>query len=161
MFGNTGAAFTAIGALISVYGYLSANMLAVPRITFALAEHGDFPRIFAAVHSRFRTPYFSIVVFAVLTWLFALLGSFSWNVTLSAVARLFYYGLVCAALPMLRRKTSEAPGFRLAGGNYFAAAGVLICGVLITQVNLGGFLILGGAVLAALVNWLWVRRGRQ
>jgi amino acid transporter len=41
-----------------VVGYLSANMLGVPRITFALAENGDFPSVFAAIHSRFRTPMF-------------------------------------------------------------------------------------------------------
>ncbi len=81
-----------------LYGYLSANILGVPRITFALAENGDFPAIFAAIHPRFRTPYVSILAFALLSWLLALLGSFTWNATLSAVARLLYYGLVCAAL---------------------------------------------------------------
>jgi amino acid transporter len=158
MFGRAGAAFITIGALISVYGYLSANLLAVPRITFALAERGDFPRVFAAVHPRFRTPYFSIVVFSAITWLLALLGSFSWNLTLSAVARLFYYGLVCAALPVLRRRQPGAAMFRLPGGNYLALAGVLICLVLITQVDLSGSIILMAMLVIAFLNWLWVRR---
>ncbi|HLO06829.1 MAG TPA: APC family permease, partial [Terriglobales bacterium] len=108
VFGSGGAAFVSVGALVSVVGYLSANMLGVPRITFALAENGDFPSIFAAIHSRFRTPYFSILAFALLSWLLALFGSFTWNATLSAVARLLYYGLVCAALPVLRRKQPGA-----------------------------------------------------
>ncbi len=47
--GHGGAVFVTVGALISVYGYLSANMLGVPRITFALAENGDFPAVFAAI----------------------------------------------------------------------------------------------------------------
>jgi amino acid transporter len=135
--GRGGAAFVSVGALISVYGYLSANMLGVPRITFALAENGDFPPIFAAIHPRFRTPYVSILAFSLLSWLLALLGSFTWNATLSAVARLLYYGLVCAALPVFRRKQPEAALFRLPGGNYFAVLGAGICVVLITGVNLG------------------------
>ena len=61
--GRGGAALVAVGALVSMYGYLSANMLSVPRITFAFAEEGDFPRIFGTVHPRFHTPYFSIIVF--------------------------------------------------------------------------------------------------
>jgi len=73
--GGAGPALIAIGALVSTYGYLSANMLAVPRITFALAECRDFPSVFASVHRRFHTPYFSILVFAALTWLLALLGT--------------------------------------------------------------------------------------
>ena len=156
--GRGGAAFVSVGALISVYGYLSANMLGVPRITFALAENGDFPSIFAAIHPRFRTPYVSILAFSLLSWLLALLGSFTWNATLSAVARLLYYGLVCATLPVFRRKQPEAALFRLPGGNYFAVLGAGICVVLITGVNLGGSLILLATALVALVNWVLVRR---
>jgi amino acid transporter len=115
-FGHGGAAFVSVGALISVYGYLSANILGVPRITFALAENGDFPSIFAAIHPRFRTPYVSILAFALLSWLLALLGSFTWNATLSAVARLLYYGLVCAALPVLRRRQLERQCFAFPEG---------------------------------------------
>jgi len=161
IFGNAGAVFIAIGALISVYGYLGANLLAVPRITFALAERGDFPLIFAAVHPRFRTPYFSILVFAILTWLLSLLGSFSWNVTLSAVARLFYYGLVCAALPVLRKRQPGAAMFYLPGGRVLAVIGVAICLGLITQVDRGGSIIVAAMLAIAFVNWLVVRNRAQ
>ena len=155
--GPGGAAFVTVGALISVYGYLSANILGVPRITFALAENGDFPAIFSAIHPRFRTPYFSILAFALLSWLLALLGTFTWNATLSAVARLLYYGLVCAALPVLRRKQPGAALFRLPGGTFFGVLGAGICLALITGVNLSGSLILLATAVVALVNWLVVR----
>jgi APA family basic amino acid/polyamine antiporter len=151
------AVFVTIGALVSVYGYLSANILGVPRITFALAENGDFPAIFSAVHPRFRTPFVSILAFSLLSWLLALLGTFTWNATLSAVARLLYYGLVCAALPVFRRKQPDAALFRLPGGTYLAVLGAGICLALITGVNLGGSLILLATALVALVNWLVVR----
>ena len=61
IFGREQRAAIASGALISIYGYLGANMLHTPRLTFALAERGDFPRFFAAVHPKFRTPHVSIV----------------------------------------------------------------------------------------------------
>ena len=161
VFGNGGAAFVSVGALVSVVGYLSANILGVPRITFALAENGDFPSIFAAIHPRFRTPYVSILAFALLSWLLALLGSFTWNATLSAVARLLYYGLVCAALPVLRRKQPGAAMFRLPAGTLFAVLGAGICAVLITGVNLSGSLILLATALVAMLNWLLVRNRRS
>ena len=158
--GPDGAAFVSVGALVSVYGYLSANLLGVPRITFALAENGDFPSIFAAIHPRFRTPYVSILAFAVLSWLLALFGSFTWNATLSAVARLLYYGLVCAALPIFRCKQPGAAMFRLPDGTFFAVLGAGICMVLVAGVNLSGSLILLATALVALVNWLLVRKKR-
>jgi APA family basic amino acid/polyamine antiporter len=155
--GSKGAALVAIGALVSCYGYLSAKVLAVPRVTFALAEAGDFPGWFAAIHPRFRTPYFSVLVFAFLIWLLALFGNFSWNLTLSAVARLFYYAVGCAALPVLRKKQPEVERFRLPGGTPFAVLGVVICLVLITRVDLSGSIILVATIVVALINWFWVR----
>ena len=156
--GNPGARLVAIGALVSIYGYLSAKLLGMPRVTFALAEGGDLPRVFAAVGRRFHTPWFSILVYASAVWGLGLVGSFAWNVTLSVVARLFYYGVVCAALIALRRKQRRAAGFRLPGGPVWAVLGVLITLVLATQVDLSKSLILGVAVAAALLNWAWATR---
>jgi len=156
--GSGGAALTAAGALFSIYGYLSGNILATPRITFALAERGDFPSVFALVHPRFRTPYFSILVFALLVWLLALFGSFAGNATLSAGSRLFYYGVVCAAVPVLRRKMPEPPLFHLRGGTLLGIVGVLICAGLLTQIEYDKSLILLAAVAVAFFNWLAVHR---
>lgn len=155
--GQGGAALIAVGALFSVYGYLSGNILATPRVTFALAERGDFPPVFALVHKRFHTPYFSIFVFALLVWVLALVGSFTWNVTLSAGSRLFYYGVVCAALPVLRRKQGPAL-FRVPGGTWIALLGVMICVGLLTRIDYSKSLILLAAVAVALLNWLLVRK---
>ena len=155
--GRGGAALVAIGALISFYGYLSAKILGVPRVTFALAEAGDLPAWFASVHRRFLTPHVSILVFAFFVWLLALGGSFSWNLTLSAVARLFYYGVGCAALPALRRKQPGSALFRLPAGNILAPFGVLICVVLVTRVDHSQSEILIATILIAMLNWVIVR----
>jgi amino acid transporter len=159
--GPVGAALVAVGALISFYGYLSAKILAMPRVPFALAEQGDFPKLFAVVHRRFHTPYVSILAFAALVWGFALLGEFKWNVTLSAVARLLYYGVGCAALPILRRKQPEGALFRLPAGDFFAVAGMLLCFILVTRVDFGQSLILVATVALAFLNWIVVSRKRS
>ena len=158
--GPTGAALVAIGALISFYGYLSAKILAMPRVPFALAEQGDFPKAFAAVHSRFHTPYVSILVFAAMVWGLALVGDFKWNVTLSAVARLLYYGVGCAALPILRRKPLEDAKamFHLPAGNFFAGLGIILCLILVTRVDFGQSLILIATIALAAINWAIVAR---
>ena len=155
--GHAGAVLIALGALIAVFGNLTANLLGVPRITFALAEQGDFPAIFAAVHPRFRTPYVSICAFALLLWLFALVGNFTWNAVLSATGRLIYYGAICIAVPVLRKKFPGAAQVRIPGGLWLAGMGLLICVVLMTQVNRGGGLILLATSIVAALNWLLVR----
>jgi basic amino acid/polyamine antiporter, APA family len=159
--GNRGARLVAIGALISIYGYLSAKLLGMPRLTFALAKAGDLPHVFASVGRRFHTPWFSILFFGAAVWGLAIMGNFAWNVTLSVVARLFYYGVVCAALIALRRKQpAAAVRFCLPGGPALAVVGVCITIVLATQVDLGKSLILLATVGAALLNWIWARSPR-
>jgi APA family basic amino acid/polyamine antiporter len=153
--GSTGAALVSIGAVTSVYGILSAKILAMPRVAFALGEQGDLPRVFAAVHSRFRTPY--VALFAWTFWAFAVAGRFEWNLTLSAVARLFYYGAICAALPVLRRKQPNQARLRLPAGPVFSSLGVIICLALLSQVDFSQAMILGVTTVLALANWLWAR----
>ncbi|HJY85340.1 MAG TPA: amino acid permease, partial [Candidatus Acidoferrales bacterium] len=128
--------------------------------TYALAERGDFPPMLGAIHRKFRTPHVSILVFALLVWALAMAGTFRWNVILSAVARLFAYGLVCAALPVLRRRQPHARGFRLPAGVLFAALGMAFSAVLVTRMGRGELWAMSATFATAFVNWLWVRRAR-
>jgi basic amino acid/polyamine antiporter, APA family len=158
LMGEGGAALISVGALISVYGYISANLLTVPRSMFALAERGDFPSVFGAVHPRWRTPHVSIGVFAALVWVFSQFASFSWNVTLSAVARIAYYAAVCAAVPALRRLQPQAAAFRLPLGPTLPVLGLGVCAVLLRGVDFSKSVILLLTIVVALVNWVLVRR---
>jgi basic amino acid/polyamine antiporter, APA family len=157
MLGEGGAAFISVGALISVYGYVSANMLTTPRGIFAPAQNRDFPALLAAVHPRWRTPHLAIVLFALLLWGFSQFAGFSWNVTLSAVTRIVYYAGICAAVPVLRRRQSGAAAFRVPGGLLLPVLGIAICLVLLTRVDFGQSLIVLATVAIALINWALVR----
>jgi basic amino acid/polyamine antiporter, APA family len=157
MLGHTGAAFISAGALISIYGYVSANMLTTPRGIFAPAQNGDFPVFLASVHPRWRTPYVSIMLFAGLLWGFSQFASFSWNVTLSAVTRIVYYAGICAAVPVLRRRQVDAAAFRVPLGLTLPVLGIAICVVLVTRIDFGQSVFVLATVAAALLNWALVR----
>jgi basic amino acid/polyamine antiporter, APA family len=156
--GRGGAVLMQAGALLSVYGNLSSQMLNVPRLTFALAERGDFPSVFGAVSRKFRTPYVSIATFAVIMFFLALLGTFQGNAVLSVVARLFTYGVVCAAVMTLRRKQPHANAFRLPAGPLVSALGLAFVLALVTQMGLKEVFAIAGAMAVALLNWMWARR---
>ena len=148
----------AAGTLISAYGYLSANVLHTPRVTFAMGERGDFPAFFGSIHPRFRTPHVSIAIFAALLLIFSIAADFRWNALLSSVARLFVYGSVAAALPVLRRKHPRADAFRLPAGVFVTAAALLFCAILVTRMHRGEFVVIATTAALAFFNWLWVRR---
>lgn len=128
LLGAPGATLASVAAVVSVYGYATGSVLQSPRILFSMSERGELPRALARVHPRFRTPDRAILVYSSLALGLAAWGSFEWNATFSAIARLITYGLTCAALPLLRlRRPTEDPGFRLAGGTAVAPLGVLFC----------------------------------
>jgi APA family basic amino acid/polyamine antiporter len=158
IFGNGAAAAIAVGALVSIGGYLGANMLHTPRLTFALAERGDFPRLFAAIHPRFRTPHVSILLYTLLLLAFTLAGSFQWNITLSAVARLLTYSSLAVALVVLRRRNPHAEAFRVPAGILVAFLTLAFCLVLFLQTPLSNLSVVLGVSAIAAVNWLLVRR---
>lgn len=158
LLGGGGAAFIAFGAMISTYGYLSGQMVSAPRLPYALAEQGDFPAAFARVHQRFRTPHVSILVYTLLVWGLAIYGSFLWNAVLSAVARLFTYAIVCAAVFQLRRTQPAAAEFRLPAGPVFAVLGLAFCVVLVARMGVQELVVIGVTMVLALVNWAWARQ---
>lgn len=157
--GPIGAGFIAIGAMVSTSGYLSAQLIGVPRLTFALAQRGDFPPVFGAVHEKFRTPWVSILVWGVLTFALALFGNFIWNVSLSGAARLLTYGLACAALIKLRRTRPDVAAFRLPAGPLVAALGLALCAVMVRFIDFSYGWVIALVALVAAANW-WVKRGR-
>src|SRR5215472_1594713 len=64
LIGSRGAAFVNIAALVSIYGWISAAMLYAPRLAYSLAAQGDFPAAFRKMHTRFHTPAFAILFYA-------------------------------------------------------------------------------------------------
>jgi APA family basic amino acid/polyamine antiporter len=164
MLGVGGAAVITLAALISVYGWLASNMLTVPRLSMAMAERGDFPSALARVHPSFRTPWISVLVFAGVAWLLANQAGLIQNLSLSAVSRLFVYGLVCASLPVFRRRdargsTPVGPArFRAPAGMAMAGIGVGASVVLVARMNLREAVTLAVLVTLASAHWFARRR---
>lgn len=103
--GGFGAAFIAVGALISILGNLNGGFLAASRLPFAMAEHEELPKVLASTHARFRTPHISIVVTSLVILVLTIYSSFLTAVTIATVTRLLTYATTCLALPVFRRRT--------------------------------------------------------
>jgi amino acid transporter len=153
----------AAGALVSVYGYLAAAMVNVPRLIYAMAAEGDLPPRLAAVHPRFRTPHLSVAVFAATVWAFAAAGGFLGNLSLSAVSRLLTYGMVSVALVVFRSRDRVAGDvgpawFRVPAGTLVAALGLAFSGVLAIRMKRLELVVLTGTLLCGLLHWVWMTR---
>ena len=140
--------------MLSIWGWFAATILGTPRLTYAMADQGDLPAALAAVHARYRTPYSSILLYVAASWILALAGSFEWNASLSAVARLATYGATCAALPVFRRRGQGVGSFRIPCGALVSALGIGFCVVLVTQMGSTEFVLLAATMLLAAASWV-------
>lgn len=158
LFGDHAAQAVSIGAMVSTFGFLCAQLVAVPRLTYALAIGGDFPAVFGQVHPKYRTPGASIILWGLLVLALALYGSFIWNAVLSVASRIVTYVMVCGAFVRLRRTRPPQGTFRLPAGDLFAAVGFVFCLVLLTRLNGSHGLIIAAVGVIGFVNWLVVRQ---
>ena len=107
--GSFGAAFIAVGALISILGNLNGGFLAASRLPFAMAEQKDLPQVLARTHEKYKTPFFSIILTAAVILVLTIQSSFFTAVTIATITRLLVYAATCLALPVFRRR-SDIPG---------------------------------------------------
>jgi len=118
VFGPWGTRLLLITTLLSVAGFLSADMLCSPRILYAMAEGRQLPRALATVHPRFKTPAIAITTYGVVCALLAWSGSFRQLVILSTSGTLLLY-LICCLGPLrlrARNVVTLGPPFLAPGG---------------------------------------------
>jgi amino acid transporter len=127
LFGPPGASLLVAGAVISTTGTMNGIMFATPRLLFAMAEHGEVPRLMSTTHAGYRTPVAAIIVTAAAALLATLLSTFVAALTIASVARLLTYAAAAAALPVLRRRADlPPPPFLAPYGRVTAVAAVAL-----------------------------------
>jgi amino acid transporter len=136
LLGGTGAAIAGFAAMLSIAGWAMGSFLQSPRVLYSIADRGELPSFFAAVHARFRTPHVAILTYSALSLGLALYGSFEAIARISAIVRLLTYGLTCAALFVFRRRHVGEPGFLVPGAAVVVPIALGFCGFLLSTRSL-------------------------
>lgn len=153
-------ALTAILGLISV---VITCLIGQVRIFYAMARDGLLPKQFGAVHPRLGTPHIGTLITGAVAALTAGFVPLDVLGELISIGTLLAFAIVCAAIPILRRRTRESGdghpagrvGFRTPLVPLIPLLGVVSCVVLMfslpaaTWIRLIVWLALGLAVYAA------------
>jgi amino acid transporter len=111
--GPYGVPLAAAGVMISMFGALNSNLLAGPRIYFAMARDRLFPRAIGQVHPRFRTPLNAILAqsgwsITQILFVFSIVDqprdAFNTLTDFVVLGGTIFYALVVAAVIVLRFK---------------------------------------------------------
>jgi basic amino acid/polyamine antiporter, APA family len=155
MIGPTGASVIAFAILCSTFGAIAANILAGPRVLFAMARDGlVFPRL-ADVHPRHQSPANAIWLLSLWAGVLTLTGGYEHLITMSMFANWILFTMVAFSVVVLRHRHPEwerpyrLPMYPLPVVVFVAVAALFVVNTLIesTRSSLYGLLIVGGGVV--------------
>jgi amino acid transporter len=151
LLGQGGGLLILAGTAISMFGYVSGDLLCTPRVLFAFGRDRLLPRALASVHPRFHTPWLAILVHAVIVAALSTTGSFTELVVMANVSILILYLLCAVAAYQLQRRDVRAGGtpLMLPGGPLIPAAASAIILWLLWQATARELLVTGGVMGAA------------
>jgi amino acid transporter len=123
-------------------------MIGTSRLGYALAADGLFPRVFARIHPKFKTPYLAIIIQAVSALVAAAIGQLDTLIATSVFFMAIAYAATGASVFFLRRKGAKTQ-FNVRGGLLIPILGVafsiyLIMQCTLWQIVLGVVLLLAG-----------------
>jgi APA family basic amino acid/polyamine antiporter len=126
--GQSGRTLVLLGATVSMFGYMSGDMLGSPRALYAFGRDGSLPSAIASIHSRFRTPYVAIAIHAAIVAALALSSSFTQLAILANVSALTLYLTCVAASFELQRRDVRSDGAPLVlpGGALIPALAIVV-----------------------------------
>ena len=135
--GPAGRTMILVGSIVSMFGYVSGMMLAVPRMLFALGRDGFLPRAVARIHPVRGTPHVAIAVQTVIVSVLAVSGLFEVLAVASNVAALLVYAACAVAVLELRRRDVRTGGipFRIPAGGVVPVAALAVIGLMLSSVQ--------------------------
>lgn len=135
--GPVGATILLLTAAFSCFTNVSGDVLATPRLLFAGAKDGMFPKILGKVHPKFATPYWAIAIYGSLIFILSIAGGFKQLAVLASAAILLIYLLVILASIKLRTKKQDVAEktFRMPGGLTIPLIGIAAIVWLLTSLT--------------------------
>jgi amino acid transporter len=107
-------------------------MIGTSRLGYALAADGLFPKLFARVHPKFKTPYMSIAIQSATALVAAVVGNLSLLISVSVFFMSIAYLATSASVFAFRRKGLR-PQFHVRGNLLIPGLGILFSVYLISQ----------------------------
>ncbi len=106
------AGIIAISAVIAMATVLLVFQLGQPRIWMTMSRDGLLPPIFAAIHPKFKTPWFSTIVTGLVVAIPSLFMNLTEVTDLTSIGTLFAFVLVCGGVLLLQNNQNIERKFR-------------------------------------------------
>jgi len=102
-----GALIVLAGGFVSTLAALNATTFAASRVSFAMGRNHDLPSVFSRLHPKYRTPFASTILSAVVMITLAMLFDLTMIALAASVMFLFLFAQVNVACITIRRMAKE------------------------------------------------------
>ncbi len=145
LFGPWGRLAAIVATIMASLSAFSVTLGASARVLYALGRDGHFPKVFARLHRRFRTPHVSLFTCAVVVILFSSSGIVKFVASVSDFGYLMGLGIVnYAVIALHRRMPNLRRPFKVALYPWVPILGVLSCWLFVPALEMRSFLLGGG-----------------
>ncbi len=98
-----------VGVLAATILFIATNagLIGISRLSWSLAEHKQLPAIFARLHPKYRTPWFTIIVFSIFAGLVLIPGQINFLGNLYSFGAMLSFTTAHAAIIRLRIKEPD------------------------------------------------------
>jgi amino acid transporter/Trk K+ transport system NAD-binding subunit len=155
LFGPWGRFAAIIATIMASLSAFSVTLGASARVLYALGRDGHFPRVFAQLHRRFRTPHVSLLTCALVVIVFSSSGIVRFVASISDFGYLMGLGIVnFAVIALHRRMPNLRRPFRVPFYPWVPILGVLSCWLFVPALEVRSFLLGGGLTIAGAAVYL-------
>lgn len=137
LIGPVGGTIILVTSVVSMFGMLSGDVLASPRVLFAASKDKLLPEFLGRVHPKFSTPYWSIIVYCAAGFIMASSGGFKQLAVLASSSVLIIYLAVVLATIRLRYKKdiAEKGSFKIPGGLIVPVLAIITIGWFLSHIT--------------------------
>ena len=159
--GESGYMLLIMGAVISMFGYMSGAILNGPRVVYALSRDRILPvKAFSKIHKKYATPYVAIIIYASLGFLFATTGSFQQLAVIATSSMLIVYlGVALSVIKLRTRDSKDSDSFKIPGGLLVPILAIGIILYFLSNITLNE--VIGTVALIGILSlFYWIRKIR-
>jgi APA family basic amino acid/polyamine antiporter len=149
-----------IGALMGMISSILVYQYGQARIWYAMSRDGLLPKLFSAVHPKYKTPHWSTWIACFAVGIPGGLVDIGTAADLANIGTLFAFVLVSMGVIILRRRQPDRPrGFRVPFVPWFPLISIILCGGLMTGLTVITWLrFFGWLIIGLCVYFLYSRK---
>jgi APA family basic amino acid/polyamine antiporter len=154
--------FVTVAILAGFSSVILVMLMGQSRVFYTMSRDGLVPKVFSALHPKYRTPYKSNWIFLVFVGAFAAFVPGDIVGDMTSIGTLFAFMLVCAGVWIMRVKRPDIPRqFKTPLVPLVPILGMIVCGAMIYGLDWPNWLRLGGWMAIGVIIYFGYSKKRS